>query len=155
MKMGVGTVAGVTIGISASQPATFDEAGYEALVFTNIGEITDGGEHGRTYAEVTHNPIDSRGTQKFKGSFNEGNKTLQLALDSDDAGQILLKTALNSDNDYSFEVTYPNGDIDWFQAKVMSFRKATGGVDSIITASVDLSITTNSDGVGIVEYLET
>lgn len=153
--MGLGTVAGTKIGISASAPATFDEAGYEALVFTNIGNIEDGGEHGREYAEVTFNPIDTRGTQKYKGSFNEGNKTLSIGYDSDDAGMILLKTALNSDGDYSFEVEYPNGDIDWFRAKVMTLTKATGGVDSIRMASVTLAITTNDAGVGIVEYLET
>jgi len=153
--MGLGTVAGTKIGISASTPATFNEAGYEALVFTNIGNIEDGGEHGREYAEVTFNPIDTRGTQKYKGSFNEGNKTLSIGYDSDDAGMVLLKAALASDNDYSFEVEYPNGDIDWFQAKVMSLTKAIGGVDSIRMATVTLAITTNSAGVGIVEYLET
>lgn len=64
------------------------------------------------------------GTQKFKGSFNEGQKTLQLALDEDDAGQILLKAALNSDDDYSFQVEYQGGGIDYFQAKVVSWQKA-------------------------------
>lgn len=153
--MALGTVAGTLIGISAASPATFNVAGYTALTFTNIGSIEDGGEHGRTYNEVTFNPIDTRGTQKFKGSFNEGNKTLSIGYNSDDAGMILLKTALNSDNDYSFKVTYPDGDIDYFQAKVMTLTKATGGVDSIRMASVELSITTNSAGVGIVEYLKT
>ena len=153
--MALGTVAGTTIGISASTPATFDEAGYEALVFTNIGNIEDGGEHGRVYQEVTFNPIDTRGTKKYKGSFNEGNKTLSIAYNSDDAGMILLKTALASYADFSFEVAYPDGDIDWFQAKVMTLSKATNGVDSIRMASVELSITTNDAGVGIVEYLET
>ena len=153
--MALGTVAGTLIGISAASPATFNVAGYTALSFTNIGSIEDGGEHGRTYNEVTFNPIDTRGTQKFKGSFNEGNKTLSIGYNSDDAGMILLKTALNSDNDYSFKVTYPDGDIDYFQAKVMTLTKATGGVDSIRMASVELSITTNVAGVGIVEYLKT
>lgn len=153
--MALGTVAGTLIGISAGTPATFNVAGYTALSFTNIGSIEDGGEHGRTYNEVTFNPIDTRGTQKFKGSFNEGNKTLSIGYNSDDAGMILLKTALNSDNDYSFKVTYPDGDIDYFQAKVMTLTKATGGVDSIRMASVELSITTNVAGVGIVEYLKT
>jgi len=153
--MALGTVAGTTIGISASTPATFDDAGYEALTFTNIGNIEDGGEHGRVYQEVTFNPIDTRGTKKYKGSFNEGNKTLSIAYNSDDAGMILLKTALASDADFSFEVAYPDGDIDWFQAKVMTLSKATNGVDSIRMASVELSITTNDAGVGIVEYLET
>jgi len=153
--MAIGTVAGTSIGISATIPASFTEAGYEALTFTNIGNIEDGGEHGREYAEVTFNPIDTRGTRKYKGSFNEGAKTLSIAYDSDDAGMVLLKAALASDNDYSFEVAYPNGDIDWFQAKVMSLTKATGGVDTMRMATVTLSITTSNGGVGIVEYLET
>lgn len=153
--MSLGTVAGTTIGISAVIPATFDEAGYEALTFTNIGNIEDGGEHGREYAEVTFNPIDTRGTRKYKGSFNEGTKTLSVAYNSDDGGMALLKTALASDADFSFEVAYPDGDIDWFQAKVMSLKKATGGVDSMRMATINLSITTNDAGVGVVEYLET
>src|SRR5258706_15975839 len=102
----VETVAGTLISISAAQPATFNVAGYAALSWTGIAEITDGGDHGREYAVVTHMPIASRGVQKFKGSFNEGSKSLQLALDNDDAGQVLAKAALLSDNDYSFKVAY-------------------------------------------------
>lgn len=153
--MGISTVAGTAIKISAALPATYDVAGYVALTYTNIGNIEDGGEHGREYAEVTFNPIDTRGTQKFKGSFNEGNKTLSIGYDSDDAGMILLKLALASDNNYSFEVIYPNGDVDYFIAKVMTLTKATGGVDSIRMASVTLGISTSSAGVGIVEKLAT
>lgn len=146
------TVAGTVISISAQQPATYDSAGYSGsgVNWTAIGEITDAGEHGREYALVTHNPIASRGTQKFKGSFNEGSKTLQLALDNDDAGQVIAIAAMNSDNDYSFKVAYQGGDIDYFQAKVMSFKKAASSVDTMRSASVTLEITTNSAGVGIV-----
>jgi len=149
--MAVQTVAGTKIGISAAQPATYNEAGYEALTFSNIGEITDGGSHGKTFAEVTHNPIDTRGTQKFKGSFNLGNKTLQLAIDDDDPGQVIVKAALESDNDYSFKVEYQDGSIDYFQAKVMSFDKAATSVDSIRSATVTLGLTTTKTGVGIIE----
>lgn len=149
--MTVETVAGTEISISAAAPATFTAAGYTALTFSAIGEITDGGSHGRTYAPVKHNPIASRGTQKFKGSFDEGSKTLQLAIDDNDAGQDILKTALNSDDDFSFKVEYQGGAIDYFQAKVMSFQKATGGVDSMRTATVQLELTTNDAGIGIVE----
>lgn len=151
----VGTVAGTIISVSAVLPATNNIAGYTALTFTPIGNIEDGGEHGREYAEVTFNPIDTRGTQKYKGSFNEGSKTLSIGYNSDDAGMIILKTALTSDNDYSFKVAYPNGDIDFFRAKVMTLTKATGSVDSIFMASVTLAITTDSAGIGIVEKLST
>lgn len=149
----VETVAGTTLSISAEQPLTYDVTGYSdtGMDWSVIAEVTDGGEHGREYAEVLHNPIASRGTQKFKGSFNEGTKTLQLAIDDDDAGQVIVAAALASDNDYSFKVEYPGGAIDYFQAKVMSFKKSATSVDSVRTATVQLSITTNSAGVGIVE----
>lgn len=153
--MASSTVAGTKIYISAANPATFDVAGYVALTYTEIGNIDDAGEHGRTYNEVSFNPIGSRGTEKYKGSFNEGNKTLSLAYDSADTGIALVKTALDSDADYSFKVTYPSGDSDYFQAKVMTLSKATGGVDTMFMASVELAITTNSAGVGIVEFLAT
>jgi hypothetical protein len=152
MSAEVETVAGVRISISPNTPTTFNAAGYGALAgFVEIGEITDGGEHGREYALVTHMPIATRGTQKFKGSFNEGSKTLQLADVAENAGQIVAKAALNSDNDYSFKVVYQGGDVDYFRAKVMSFKKATAGVDSIRSATMVVEITTNSAGVGIVE----
>lgn len=148
---GPSTVAGTTISLSAATPATFDAAGYAALTYTKIGEITDGGSHGKTYAEVKHSPIDNRAVQKYKGSYDNGTKTLQMAVDENDAGQILVHTALASDADFSFKVAYQNGAIDYFQAKVMSFAKATAGVDTMRTATVGVAITSTKTGIGIIE----
>lgn len=151
--MAVRTSAGTTLKVSASAPATFNSAGYGALTFTAVGEITDLGEFGREYALVTHNPVGTRGTQKFKGSFNEGTMNLSLGLDTDDAGQVLMKAASTADTPYSFEVTTQNGDKYYFQAIVMSFKVGVGSVDSITTATSTLELTTSSGGVGIVESL--
>jgi len=151
--MTVFTSAGTTLKISASEPATFDASGYGALTLTAVGEITDLGEFGREFALVTHMPVGSRGTQKFKGSFNEGTMSLSLGLDTDDAGQILMKAASLSDSNYSFEVTTQNGDKYFFQAKTMSFKVNVASVDSITTATTSLELTTTSGGVGIVEVL--
>lgn len=151
--MTVRTSAGTTLKVSASAPATFNTAGYSALTFTAVGEITDLGEFGREFALVTHNPVGSRGTQKFKGSFNEGTMNLSLGLDTDDAGQVLMKAASLADTPYSFEVTTQNGDTYYFQAMVMSFKVGVGSVDSITTATCTLELTTSSGDVGIVEDL--
>jgi len=156
--MTVHTSAGTTLSISASIPATFDASGYNAVFTASpgpavVGEITDLGEFGREFALVTHMPVGTRGTQKFKGSFNEGTMALSLGLDTDDAGQILMKAASLSDNNYSFLVTTQNGDKYYFQAKVMSWKVNVAGVDSITTATASLEITTSSGGVGIVESL--
>ena len=151
--MTVRTSAGTTLKVSASAPATFNVAGYLALTFTAVGEITDLGEFGREFALVTHNPVGTRGTQKFKGSFNEGTMNLTLGLDTDDAGQVLMKAASLADSAYSFEVTTQNGDTYYFQAMVMSFKVGIGSVDSITTATCTLELTTSAGGVGIVEDL--
>ena len=154
LQQAVSTAAGTIISISATTPETFDSAGYTStdMVYSAIGEITDGGSHGRTYAEITHKPIGSRGVRKYKGSFDIGQKTIQMALDMDDSGQDICRTAALSDADYSFKVAYPNGDADYFQAKVMSFVKSVTNVDSIISATMQLSLTASSAGVGVVEY---
>lgn len=150
--MAVQTAASTAVKISKTIPATFDVAGYEALDdFEIIGEVVDAGTHGRVYEVIRHNPLASRGTQKFKGSFDEGTKTLEMALDGSDDGQILAKEALDSDDNYSFMVEYPDGSADYFQAKVVSFQKTAATVDTIISASMDIEITTSKDGVGIVE----
>lgn len=156
--MTVRTSAGTTLRVTASAPATFDSAGYNTLFTASptpplVGEITDLGEFGREYALVTHNPVGSRGTQKFKGSFNEGSLSVTLGLDTDDAGQILMKAGSIADTDYSFLVTTQNGDKYYFRAKIMSFKVSVGSVDSITTAAATLEISTNSAGVGIVESL--
>ncbi len=149
--MAASTAAGTLIGLSANPPATYDAAGYAALTYTTIGEVTDAGAHGRVYQPVTANILATRGTRKFKGSFNEGTKTVQMLLDDEDDGQILAKEALNSDDEYSFCVTYPDGSKDYFPALVMSFQKQISGTDTILSATMDLEITTSKDGVGIVE----
>lgn len=151
--MTVKTSAGTTLKVHATAPATFDATGYNALTMTTVGEVTDLGEFGREYALVTHNPVGSRGTVKKKGSFNEGTMSMSLGLDTDDAGQILLKSASLSDNDYYFTVTTQNGDKYYFAAQVMSFKVGVGSVDQITTASVTLELTTTSAGVGVVEVL--
>lgn len=144
------TTAGTTIGISAGSPATFDAAGYGNLAFTTIGEVTSFGEFGRTYAGVTHNPVGSRGTQKKKGSYNEGALQLALAIDHDDAGQTLATTALDDDADYSFCITFQDGSKDYFTGQVMSFTKNPSSVDSALTGNINIEITTSSDGDGII-----
>ncbi|MDC8446457.1 MAG: hypothetical protein LV471_11095 [Nitrosomonas sp.] len=151
--MTVRSTAGSTLKVSASSPATFDTAGYGALTFTAVGEITNLGEFGAESALITHLPIGTRIVQKFKGSKNMGQMNMTLGLDTDDAGQILMKAGQASDNAYSFEVTTQNGDKYYFQAMVMSFKVVLGGTDDITSANCVLEITGQAGGTGIVESL--
>lgn len=151
--MTVRSSAGSTIKISAGIPATYDAAGYAALTSTLIGEVTDLGEFGRSYNLVTHNPLGTRGTTKLKGSYNEGTISMQLGLDTDDAGQILAKAASKSDADYSFTLETQNGDKYYFAAKVMSFMVSVGSVDTVTGATISLELTSGGTNPGIIESL--
>lgn len=151
--MTIQSAAGASIGISAAAPATYNVAGYEALTYSTIGEVTDLGEFGREYNLITHNPIDTRATKKLKGSYNEGQISLTVALDTADAGQNLAKTASASDADYSLVITMQNGAKYYFPAKVMSFKIGVGSVDNVVSATISLEITSSSTGVGVVEDL--
>lgn len=145
--------AGSTIALSAGVPATFDGTGYAALTFTVVGEVTDLGEFGREYALITHQPIGNRRTVKKKGSYNDGQLTLQMALDTDDAGQILAKAAALSDNPYAVKITLASGDAYYCQVLVMSFKVGAAGVDNITSATMTCEIVTAASGAGIVEVL--
>ena len=146
------TSAGTTLGISATLPATFDEAGFDAVTHTLIGEVTDiGGDIGRVYQLVTHQPLASRADVKKKGGYNSGSVTVSLAIDDDDAGQQLAEAALNSDANYSFALTLQDGSIRYFEAIVMSFPVNVGGRDAITSGQIMLEITAQDDGSDFVK----
>lgn len=137
----VQTLVETTIGVSASLPATFDDTGYGALTFTTVGQVTDWTPGGQVYNVVTSNPIAQRSTDKYKGTFNNGADSITVNRDDDDAGQVLVLAALEADTDYSFEVTYQDGTIDYFTGKVVSFDTVAGGADSIVQRTISLERT--------------
>lgn len=134
------TAAGTTIAVSAALPATYDAAGYVALTYTTIGEVTDIPEFGASRELVTHNAVGTIDTIKRKGSRNNGSVALNIASDEDDAGQALLEAGEADDASYSFKVTFQTGAIKYFTAQVMSFTTIIGSVNSIVSVSAMLEI---------------
>ena len=137
---GAFTSAGTRISVSATLPATYDEAGFGVVVFTEVGEVTDLGEFGREYTLVTHNPLGDRRTVKRKGSYNDGQVSMQVARVPGDAGQTILLAALDDDASYSFEVVLQDGTTQYFTAQVMSYTTNVGSVDQITAASIMIEI---------------
>ena len=137
------TSAGATLGISASLPATDDVGGYTALTYTSINGINSIGAFGKSFSEVTFNPLNDRKTLKYKGSYDNGSIPVDAALDDDDAGQDLLFDALDSDANYAFELKLQNNNARYFTARVMSAAQNPGSVDSMYAVQYQLSL--NSD----------
>ena len=151
--MSVNTSAGSLLHVSAAAPATFDGAGYAAVIWSPVGEAVDLGDFGKKFALIKHNPVATRGTQKFKGSFDEGSIPLKLALDNDDAGQKILQAASVLDTKHSFKITLPSGAVYYFQAIVMDFVVGGLTVDAVTSATVTLELTTTKTGIGVVAVM--
>ena len=137
------TAAGTTLSVSSGTPTTYDQVGFEALSFSEVGEVTSVPSHGAEYALVTHNPIGGRITRKLKGSKNTGSMTIPMALDTADSGQDIMRDhadGANVDDQASFRISYPDGSFEYFTALVMSFTTAGDGVDSILSAEAMIEI---------------
>lgn len=144
------TAAGASISIAdtAGPPATFDEAGYAAMTYVVIGEVTNIGEFGKEFALVTHQPLATRGVKKGKGSFNHGTLNPTLAVDNEDAGQVVLQAALESDLSYAFLVTLQDGSEYYMMGKTMSLKTAVNTVDDVVTSSPTVEV--DSDPIVLV-----
>lgn len=149
--MTVYTSAGTTLGLSASAPATYNQAGYEALSFTTVGEVGDLGEiPARIYELVTWQTIGERGMRKSKGGYQIGSQTISVGIDPDDAGQAMVDTATSSDTVYSVKIYNANLGTIYARALVMGGPKNYGDVNTIATRSITLEYTIvdqSTDGI--------
>lgn len=141
--MSVLTSTGTLLAVVASEPATIDAAGFGALTFVNIGEVTDLPEYGASAEVVSHQPLATGITRKYKGFINNGSMSVSLARDADDAGQQILAlgvTGVNKNTEHSFRVTYQDGSIDYFTGKIFSYTKAPGSANSMVGSTVQIEI---------------
>ena len=134
------TFDGVVLSVSADAPPTYDAAGFAdaGVTYTVVGQVISFPDNGRVYTDVAYNTLSVRGTRHIKGTYDEPEIAIELGVVRLDAGQVILKTASDSDASYTFKALYANGEIDYFQAKVFSLVSAGGDGDTTraITANV-------------------
>lgn len=140
MASGAFTSAGTKLYICAAAPATYDDTGFAALTWVEVGEISDLGEFGRQYALVSYNLLGDRRTVKRKGSYNDGTIAAQMARVPTDAGQAIVTAALDSDASYSIKIVLQDGTIFYTSAQIMSYTTNIGSVDQITSATVNMEI---------------
>lgn len=150
MASGASTSSLTHLSVSASLPATEDKAGYEALSYTEVNDITDIGEFGPTVAEITHKPVNEAETYVFLGSNDNGSLALQMARSVTagviDAGQLILRTARINRADISVKIELndnPNGtsnSVYYFKAKIMAMPVGVGAADTLNTWNTTMRV---------------
>lgn len=138
----VQTLAGATLGVSATLPATFDAAGFAAtgMVYAEIGEVEDFGDHGLTRSVAKFTPVGTAVVAKRPGAKDYGEMTLKIGNVPSDAGQVICAAAVESNLPIAFKMTYPSGEIHYLSGCVTSFVHNDGSVDNIqrVTVKIDL-----------------
>lgn len=144
----VETSAGATISIGSGTPATFNKVGYDALTFTEIGEVSNiSGDLGKVFSLATFQLLKERGLVKRKGGYNNGAVTVEYGYHRSDTGQAALVTAANADATYAFKIILEDADTTeiFFMAMAMGAPINIGGADDFLTSAVVLEVDSESD----------
>lgn len=142
MASNIFTSAGTKLYVSSDAfPADATEGNYQALSWTEVGEIESIGEFGKEYNEVTYVLLGDRRTIKRKGSYNDGELSINMGRVPSDVGQAILVVALDSDDTYAFAVVLQDGTVLFFGAQVRSYKTNVGNADQITAATCMVSLT--------------
>lgn len=138
----INSLAGATLSISASLPATYDAAGYAAttVVFTAVGEVENFGNHGVTATVTEFTPVDTSTVAKVKGSKNYGTMSITLGDIPGNAGQVLLRAASESTAHYSVKLTYADTSVHYMDVLVSKYEDQNGSVNDVIKIGCDMAI---------------
>ena len=141
MKM---TSTGVRLRVVAETPATNDAAGFEALTLVEVGEVIDFPEYGPNVQVVESQPLATGVTEKFNGFINYGSLAIGLELDTEDAGQQVLEAGVPVPpaqfTPHSFEITYPDGTVEYFTGGIFSYTRNPGSANSMVGSTVQVEI---------------
>lgn len=121
---------------------------YDALTWVAVSDVTNYGEFGPQYQEITYTPIETGVVKRLKGALDNGNLQLELARNPDDAGQADLIEALASYDNINVKVELndkPTGagakpTRFFFPCKVMAYRPVIGDGNRVVGATVQLGI---------------
>lgn len=119
--MALKTYIGALVAAVASVPATLDQAGFAALTYVQVGKVTEWGETGDTSEDVTETTLAGR-TYHANGALDGGVISFTLLIDGADAGQTILKAKNNTNDEVSFKITDPDGEIRYLHGKVANLR---------------------------------
>lgn len=132
--------SGTTLGICLDEPASLTAAGFGALTYITVGEITDFGAFSRQWQLAEHKPVATRMTKSSKGGYDPGSQSFTMAKDFTDAGQEAVAAAFASTDNVSIKINFPNGKHIYYIGLVTKDEMNAGGVDSNVAASFDVKL---------------
>lgn len=136
---------GSVLKVSHAEPATFDVAGYEALTWLEIDDVTNIGAGGGSATVQSYVPLKTGITVKRAGAIEYQDRTFQLGrhLQTDTTHQLIKNgfDGIYKGDVFSWAVHYPDGSKDFFTATIASFTDEQLEANTFMFSSVTLSPT--------------
>lgn len=145
--MAVYTGSGTTLALTSAAPSAETKAAYEALAYTEVGEVSDLGElPSRAYEVVPWRNVTDRGEREAKAGYSYTSQTIMVGWNSSDAGQALLDVATDQDAPYTVRISHPSLGAFYGRALVMGGQRNLGDVNTIATRQVTLEYASILEG---------
>lgn len=134
---------GTCISFSGTAPATYDAAGWAALIdWTVATELRTLGALGGTRAITSNTNLCDAGVYKAAGAIDNGEQTLQLAFDIDNTGQVILTTGFKNNTKVQVRETLTSGDVFYYTGIV-----SASGIETVDGDEVKWNGTIAVDGL--------
>ncbi len=124
---------------STAQDSDLTQTGFEALTWVEVKGVVNLGETGTTTNMLNLNTWDTDVIQKAKGTKDAGSPELEVARIPTDPGQIILRDAGNTTNNYAFKHEQSDapvggtGTIIYNRGLVSDARRPNGGNEDFVT----------------------
>lgn len=133
----------------AAKTTNFVLGDFAAQSWIQVGWMENIGAFGDEAASVTFDAIEQQRTQKLKGTRNAGDMTVVCGIDYEDQGQITLRAAEATSNNYAFKVQFNDaptgGDPSerYFIGLVMSARETLDTANNVMKLNATIGINSN------------
>lgn len=122
---------------------------FASISWQQIGWAESIGEFGDESSEITFDAIGENRTQKLKGVRNAGTMAARFGISSDDVGQIALRAAEQTVDDYAFRIDFNDAPLNgtpskrYFIAKVMTAREVLDTANNVVRLNASLGVNSN------------
>lgn len=149
IDLSVGTV----LYVSVDTPEEYDMPSFEALSWTEVGEIASIGEFGGSAQVSQFTPLKTGIVKKRKGSIDYGTAALSIGKLNGDLGQGILKAGFDGANRkevHSFKVVDPEGNVAYFTGVISSFTNVINDANTVygVNSNIELDNRVISDMYG-------
>jgi hypothetical protein len=142
--MTVDISVGTELHVAVAEPATYDAAGFAALSYTEVGEVSNIPPFGGTAQIAEFIPIKTGIVNKRKGSINYGQANINLANVISDDGQEIMRDGFdgtNRDEVHSIKLYHADIGTVYFTAMIASWVYNFGDANTINQAESVLELT--------------